>query len=118
MSFITSFLDVPRFMENNTVHEKCIGENASILCSVVGNPVPNVLLYHKGILLARNVSSLSHRLTIDSASKFGAYNCISNNSVGIVSIATTLKEKCESTVFESVILCYVLLQRIEYFSYT
>ena len=90
---IPSVVDAPRFLENITVFEKCIGENTSILCSVVGNPLPDVSLYLNEILLASNVKSLSYHVAIDSTSRFGTYVCNSNNSLGTDTITTTITVK-------------------------
>jgi len=92
----TTFLSVnysPRFKENSKVYEKCIGENASILCSAVGSPIPDISLYLNGILLASNVRGLRYHVAIDSTSRFGAYMCSSKNSVGTVNITTIIKVK-------------------------
>ena len=102
---IPSVLDAPRFKENSTFFEKCIGENASILCSVVGNPLPDVSLYLNGIRLASNVNSLSYHVAIDSASRFGTYVCNSNNSVGTDSISTIITVKRK--LFYA--LCFVMI---------
>ena len=90
---IPSVLDSPRFKENSKVYEKCIGENASILCSAVGSPIPDISLYLNGILLASNVRGLRYHVAIDSTSRFGAYMCSSKNSVGTVNITTIIKVK-------------------------
>jgi len=90
--------DVPRFMESSKVYEKCIGENASILCNAVGSPVPDISLYLHGLLLASNASGLRYHVAIDSTCRFGAYICSSKNSVGAVKITTTIRVKSPGNV--------------------
>ena len=92
-------------MQNNTEHQSCIGENVTIVCSVIGRPIPDVLLYHNGTFLRRNSSGFSHPLFFNSSSTFGSYICVSNNSVGMVNITTKfkIKRKC-FVVYSSLLL--------------
>jgi len=83
----------PEFMQNNTEHQSCIGENVTIVCSAIGCPIPDVLLYHNGTFLRRNSSRFSHPVFFNSLSTFGSYICVSNNSLGMVNITTKFKIK-------------------------
>ena len=101
-------VDGPRFLSKSTEYERCIDEKASVVCTAVGNPLPEVLLYKNGILLKRNVTNVRHQLTINSASDFGAYICISNNSVGRVSVTTIINEKRKLTDIEYIEVSLVM----------
>ena len=91
-------------MQNNTEHQSCIGENVTIVCSAIGRPIPDVLLYHNGTFIRRNSSSFSHPLFFNSSSTFGSYICVSNNSVGMANITTKFKIKRKSFVEYSSLL--------------
>ena len=71
----------------------CIGENASIKCNAVGRPTPDVFLYQNRTLLKQSMNNLSHHFALDSEGKFGAFTCVSNNTIGAVNVTTTFKMK-------------------------
>ena len=85
-------VDGPETMHSNVTVSKCVGESAVINCSATGQPLPDIFLYHNGVFVTRNSSSLSYHIQVD-ASKFGTYMCISNNTLGTVSVTTTVNAK-------------------------
>ena len=93
ISILPSFKDRPQFTRSSTEHEKCIGESASIDCSAVGLPMPDVLLSFKGNVLQRKLMNLTYSLQLDSENNFGSYMCVSSNTIGTANVTTTFKLK-------------------------
>ena len=87
------YADGPEFMQNSKERLGCIGENVSINCNAVGRPAPDVSLYQNGTLLKQSLSNLSYHFALDSESKFEAYTCVSNNTLGTVNVTITFKMK-------------------------